>query len=304
MYHFILNPSARSGRGLLLWKKVEAELTREKVEYETHFTDHRRHATEIASELTRNGEETTLVVLGGDGSIDEVVNGIHFPDRVTLGYIPLGSGNDFARGMGLPSNTMKALDVVLHSDKRRSINLGLLQYRGKKHRFAVSSGIGYDASICYQLCVSKLKMFLNKLGLGKLAYVSLSLHRLYHCRPDAMTIILDEQTLHFDNVYFAAAFNLPYEGGGCKFCPDARPDDDLLDFIVIADVPKIQALAILPTVFSGMHTRLKGVHIYRCKKVHVESLPALPVHSDGEPIYLQRNVSFSLETDKISIITP
>ena len=86
-------------------------------------------------------------------------------------------------------------------------------------------------------------------------------------------------------------------------CPDAKPDDDLLDFIVIADVPKIIALAILPTVFSGKHTRLPGVHIFRCKKAEVHSKIALPVHSDGEPIYLQKDVSFSLEPETLKIIT-
>ena len=85
--------------------------------------------------------------------------------------------------------------------------------------------------------------------------------------------------------------------------PYAKPDDDLLDFIVIANVPKIIALAILPTVFSGKHTRLPGVHIFRCKKAEVHSKVALPVHSDGEPIYLQKDVSFSLEPETLKIIT-
>lgn len=116
-----------------------------------------------------------------------------------------------------------------------------------------------------------LKSF-NRIGLGKLAYAACSLYRLHHCQPDEMEILLDDtKSLHFKRVFFASAFNLPYEGGGCKFCPDAKPDDDLLDFIVIADVPKIIALAILPTVFSGKHTRLPGVHIFRCKKAEVHS---------------------------------
>ena len=119
-----------------------------------------------------------------------------------------------------------------------------------------------------------------------------------------MEILLDDtKRLHFKRVFFASAFNLPYEGGGCKFCPDAKPDDDLLDFIVIANVPKIIALAILPTVISGKHTRLPGVHIFRCKKAEVHSKIALPVHSDGEPIYLQKDVSFSLEPETLKIIT-
>lgn len=304
MYHFIVNPNARSGLGLVTWEKVEARLKEENIEYEIHFTKRRLDATRIAAELTAGGQEITLVVLGGDGSVDEVVNGILFPEKVTLGYVPLGSGNDFGRGLGLPSKTMQALDVVLHSPKRCRLNLGLLHYGNKQHRFAVSSGIGYDAAITHQVCVSKLKLFLNRYGLGKFVYVGASLYRLYHCQPDEMTVTLDEsKTLHFKKTYFAAAFNLPYEGGGCMFCPNALPDDDLLDLIVIADVPKIVALLILPTVFSGKHTHLKGVHIFRCRKAEIASVPALPVHTDGEPIYLQHQIQFSLENESLSVIT-
>lgn len=303
MYHFIANPNARSGLGLTLWEKIKLKLIEEHIEYQIHFTHHRHHATEIAAELTASGEPVTIVVLGGDGSVDEVICGLQNLSQVTLGYIPIGSGNDFGRGLGLPSDTMKALDLILHSDKTRSINLGVLHYHGKMHRFAVSSGIGYDAAICHQLCVSKVKVFFNRLGLGKLAYAACSLYRLHRCKPDEMTICLDDSTnLQFKKVFFASAFNLPYEGGGCKFCPDAKPDDDLLDFIVIADVPKILALAILPTVFTGKHTHLAGVHIFRCRKAQVQSKVALPVHSDGEPIYLQKEVAFTLEPDTLKII--
>lgn len=304
MYHFIVNPNARSGLGLLTWKKVEALLKEENIEYQIHFTKQRRDATRIAAELTADGQEITLVVLGGDGSVNEVVNGIQFPEKVTLGYVPLGSGNDFGRGLGLPSKTMQALDVVLHSPKRRTLNLGILHYGRKQRRFAVSSGIGYDAAITHQVCVSKLKRILNRYNLGKFVYVSASLYRLYRCQPDEMTVTLDEhKTLHFKKTYFAAAFNLPYEGGGCKFCPDARPDDDLLDVIVIADVPKPVALLILPVVFSGKHTHLKGVHIFRCRKAEITSVPALPVHTDGEPVYLQHMIQFSLERESLRMIT-
>lgn len=303
MYHFIVNPGARSGLGLTTWEKIESKLIDENIEYKVHFTKCRHDATRIADSLTADGDEVTLVVLGGDGSVDEVVNGIRFPEKVTLGYVPLGSGNDFGRGLKLPSDTLKALDVVLHSPKRRTLNLGILEYKDKRRRFAVSSGIGYDAAICHLLCISKIKLFLNRLGIGKFAYVGASLYQLYRCKPDAMTLILDDnKTLHFKKTFFASAFNLPYEGGGCKFCPNAKPDDDYLDVIVIADVPKIQAFAILPTVFFGKHIHLRGVHIYRCRKAQIESVSALPVHHDGESVSLQHKVSFSLENEKLRVI--
>lgn len=304
MYHFIANPNARSGQGLALWEKIKLKLIAEHIDYQIHFTHHRHHATEIAAELTASGDPVTIVVLGGDGSVDEVICGLQNLSLVTLGYIPIGSGNDFGRGLALPSDTMKALDLVLHSEQTRKINLGVLHYHDKVHRFAVSSGIGYDAAICHQLCISRVKVFFNRLGLGKLAYAACSLYRLRRCQPDEMEILLDDT-----KDFILNGFSLPLHLIFLMKVVDANsarmPNRMMisLDFIVIADVPKIIALAILPTVFSGKHTRLPGVHIFRCKKAEIHSKVALPVHSDGEPIYLQKDVSFSLEPETLKIIT-
>lgn len=305
MYHFIVNPNSRSGLGREVWGKIERMLDFRKIEYHVYFTKYQRHATKIAAQITSDGEEHTIVALGGDGTIGEVATGLKYPEKVTLGYIPIGSGNDFARGLGIPKDPMAALDTILYSSNTKKLNLGQLTYPDRHRRFAVSSGIGYDAAICHQVCVSKIKKFLNKLKLGKLAYVGLSLDCLYRMTPREATIVLDdEKTLHFDKTYFVTAMNLPYEGGGCKFCPKARPDDDMLDIIVIADVRKIGALPILLTVYAGLHTRLPGVHLYRCKKAEVKSSIPLPVHSDGEPIFLQREVVFSVEGSSARIILP
>lgn len=304
MLHFIVNPSARSGLGKAVWEKTERKLKEKHTDYRVHFTAHPKHATDIVSELTGDGLCHTLVVLGGDGSMDEVVNGIRYPGKVTLGYIPVGSGNDFARGLGLAGDSMQALDSVLNPAVTRSLDLGNITINGNTHRFAVSAGIGYDADICHKVAASGLKKLLNKVRLGKLAYVGMALDRLIYCKPAEMTITLDgAKTLHFKRAYFAAAMNLRFEGGGCMFCPNALPDDGYLDLIAVADVSKIRALiTILPTVFSGKHVHMKGVHIYRCKRADIVSSLALPVHSDGEPIPPLKKISFSAVPDFVRVI--
>ncbi len=308
MYHFIVNPNARSGLGRQVWKKVEERLKEEHTAYQVYFTKFQRHATQLAARITSDGEPHTLVILGGDGTINEVVNGICSLEKTTVGYIPVGSGNDFARGLGIPSDLTKALDTILTSSGRKKIDLGVLMYPvlmypEKRLRFAVSSGIGYDAAICRQVGVSRVKPVLNRLRLGKLSYVCFALDQLFRCRPGKMTVTLEHgRTMHYERTYFAAAMNLPFEGGGCKFCPDARPDDKALDLIVIANVPKTYALLILPTVFFGKHTRLPGVHIFRCRKAQIESEAALPLHVDGEPLFRQSLVEFSIEKDPLSFI--
>ena len=159
MYLFIVNPNSRSGLGRKVWNEVESVLKEKQIEYQAYFTKYQRHATKIVEELTSDGKEHTLVVLGGDGTIGEVLTGIVYPEKITLGYIPIGSGNDFARGLGLPKESAKALDIILHSQVRRKLDLGVLKYGNKKRRFGVSSGFGYDAAICYEICVSPFKKF-------------------------------------------------------------------------------------------------------------------------------------------------
>ena len=303
MYYFIVNPNSRSGLGRKVWNEVETVLKEKQIEYQVYFTKYQRHATKIVEELTSDGNEHTLVVLGGDGTIGEVLTGITYPDKITLGYIPIGSGNDFARGLGLPKDSSTALDIILNSKKRRKLDIGVLNYGQKQRRFGVSAGFGYDAAICHEICVSPVKKFFNKLNLGKLAYVSLSIHCLYRCTPKRMQITLDDnKKLEFEKAYFATAMNLPYEGGGCKFCPKANPEDGFLDLIVVADVAKIHALLIIPTVFIGLHTLSPGVHIYRCKKAEIQSEIPLAVHSDGEPIFLQKSLEMHVENGQVDLI--
>ena len=232
-----------------------------------------------------------------------MINGIDGLANVTLGYIPIGSSNDFARGLGLPADPLKALENILAPVRHLAINIGVLEYGDKRRRFSVSTGLGFDAGVCHEVMVSRLKVFLNKIKLGKLSYAGVALHRMISLDPKDMTVIMDgTRKLDFHKVYFATAMNLAYEGGGFKFCPKADCKDDLLDIIVISDMPKIKALALLPTAFKGWHVFFRGIHIYTCKEIEIISEKALPVHADGEPIFLQKRIKACLEPEKLRII--
>ena len=94
MYSFIINPNARSGKGLRAWKLIEHRLEEKSVPYQVFFTKYQGHATQIARTLTQEKDCRSLIVLGGDGTLNEAVNGIADLARVTLGYIPIGSSNE------------------------------------------------------------------------------------------------------------------------------------------------------------------------------------------------------------------
>ena len=148
-YIFIVNPKSRTGQGELLWSQLEPELKKRRVSYEVRMTGRKKDAERIATEITADEEEHTMIVLGGDGSLNEVINGIKNPSKVTLGYIPTGSSNDFARGMGIPKDAKKALELILNSEKIEKLDVGELVLGVKRRRFLVSAGMGFDAAVCH-----------------------------------------------------------------------------------------------------------------------------------------------------------
>lgn len=302
MYTFIVNPHARTGLGLKIWQRIEILLKEWRIPYHVCLTRYPDHATEYVRELTAGNEPATLVVLGGDGTINEVVNGIRDFSRVTLGYIPIGSSNDFARSMKLSKDPEKMLKQILSPTEYAYLNIGRLVSGDSVRRFVVSSGIGFDADVCFHNTSTRFKKWMNRLRLGKLSYTGIALFLLLALKPGSMVVTLDGRDIHFKKTFFVTAMNQPYEGGGFRFCPAAVPDDGLLDIIVIADISKFKALLLLPTAYAGWHTRFKGVQTFTCRKASVISEARLPIHTDGEAAVTASRACFSLEPEKLRFI--
>lgn len=303
MYTFIVNPNSRSGKGLDIWKLVERDLQKRQVQYTVFFTKYQNHATSFVRELTSNDTIHTLIVLGGDGTLNEVVNGIVSPDKITLGYIPTGSGNDFARSFGISKDPLQALESILNPHQIVDMDIGIIRFEKKERRFAVSTGIGFDASICHEAVVSKWKRLLNRIHLGKFTYALIAIHQLIVSSTFQLNILLDgAEPFHLSDCWFAAVMNHPCEGGGFYFCPDAKPDDGYLDLLIVSGLKSPALLISLLLALFGLHTRLPGMHLYRCKNVSIESSCALPVHTDGEPIFLQRCFTASTADFSLKII--
>lgn len=303
MYYFIVNPSSRSGHGKSVWETVEQVLKEEKAEYQVSFTDHRYHATELAQKLTSQEEKITLVALGGDGTVNEVVNGICDFSKVTFAYIPTGSSNDFARSLGLPSDPEAAIRNILRPKYLRRIDVGLAKFNGKEHRFAGSSGCGFDAAVCHEALASKFKNVLNKLKLGKLTYVGIALKQIIMSRRFVSTLVLDDdKTCQFPKTFFIAGMNCSYEGGGLKMCPEAKADDGFLDICVVEKLPRLVIALMLPTAYFGKHTIFPGIHLHRVKKMVLDFDGQVAFHSDGEPDYVQKHLEISCIPNCLTMI--
>jgi len=307
MYHILINPVSRSGKGMRIWKfQVEPALRRENISYRSYFSKKAGDAARIAEEITsRTKGPLSIIILGGDGTINEALQGMQDTSRIVLGYIPTGSSNDLARDLNIPVNPRDALDLILHSGFPTSMDLGTVSYPdGMNRRFAVSCGIGFDAAVCEEAMHSRIKNILNRLGLGKLTYLGVALKQLFTSRAVSGRLTIENGTpIDVGNMMFIAGMLHRFEGGGFQFAPDANPNDGILNLCVVGDLSKLFVLLALPTAFKGKHYRFKGITPYQARNFTIETSLPLWVHTDGEVTRRSRRITVTCEKSAIQIIT-
>ena len=300
---FIVNPASKTGRGIEIWNEVETVLKSTGVDYEAYFTKYQGHATELAKQLTEGEGEHMIVALGGDGTVNEVVNGVVRLKDTILGYIPTGSGNDLAAGLKLPTDPMTSIEHILENKSHLQMNVGLVEVEGTTRRFAVSCGMGWDAAIAHEVGVSKLKKFLNKFKLGKISYVLIALKQIMAFKTSPVEVQIDgKEPMKFEKNFFSAIMNSPYEGGRVMMCPAASWSDDLLDICVVDNITKLKILMVLPLAYKGLHKFFKEVTIKRGEKMTLKAAKPLAVHVDGENFGYHKEMTVWLEKDKIRVI--
>lgn len=306
MYHFIINPHSRTGKARILWAQLKEELNHRNIEYKEYFTERSSHAVAIARQICEDFEGIkTIVIVGGDGTANEVINGIDSYKDVILGYIPTGSSNDLARGLKLPKDPRKALDHILNPRHFKMVDHGIITYTqsGLSHKFAVSCGVGYDAAVCKEALRSRTKKVLNKIGLGKLTYLIIGIKQIFTNKPTDTELIIDgSKSLVIKNVIFVASMIHKYEGGGLLMAPSAKANDRKLTVCVVANIPKFKILFVMPTIFFGKHILIKGVQLFDCDTIEIKTKEPSAVHTDGEFGGYHRHVKLSCTKEQIRMI--
>lgn len=306
MYHIIVNPASRSGKGLRIWKKyVEPKLKKEQIPFKVYFSQKAGDVAALANEITSDTEEgqLRLIVLGGDGTVNEALQGIVFSKKLVFGYIPTGSSNDLARDLKIPKDPIKALDKILLHGKAVPMDIGLVTYPHGHRYFAVSCGIGFDAAVCAESMHSKIKTAFNKIGLGKLTYLGIALKQLIAAKSNSCEIFLDNnEKIELANLLFSASMIHRYEGGGFKFCPQANYRDGLLEVCTVGKIPKLLILFALPTAFFGLHYIFKGIYHYRTPKIEIHTAHPLYLHTDGEVASFTDKICIECQKEKLLFI--
>jgi diacylglycerol kinase (ATP) len=283
----IVNPAAANGRAGRAWPQLADRLRVRLGDLAVRLTDSPGHATRIARELAESGFDL-MIAVGGDGTISEVANGILQSDQpldpvVQLGILPIGTGGDLRRSLGIPTAADEAIEVIVHGQPL-AIDVGkasLLASDGStvQRYFVNLASFGLGGNVA-----AAAKNRLTMLG-GKTAFLWATLKGVATFRGREVEIELDgsgsPQRFFVSNV---AVGNGRYHGGGMQPCPRARMNDGLLDVTVIEYMNPLEVLRNIHLLYSNDVYRLPKVHRLQARRLTAHADQATLVELDGEPI--------------------
>ena len=271
MLDFIVNPSAGGKKGKKIAsavKKIEKYLKEHNVEYAIHYTTERGHATTLTSSLIDQGA-TDIVVMGGDGTLHEVINGFHSFERVNMGIIPCGTGNDFASAMGLSLDPLTALHTVL---THKAQYTDFMQLPGVRGLNAVGTGIDVEVLKTY----SKLKRK------TKFGYTWSLIKTLFNFDYTDFEYSIDQSEPVELRSFIACVGNGNVFGGGIPICPNAKPNDKELDFIAVKEMSTFKIIGAFIKLKKGKILSLRQTIYHKGQHVKVTSKKPFTVNVDGE----------------------
>lgn len=276
-WFIVVNPVSGGGRARRRWPQLAAALTRRGIAHESVTTSSAGHANRLVQDAARRGHRRLLAV-GGDGTFNELVNGLLQQPEVPLDHFlasvaPLGTGNDWARAMQVPDDPDELAAAMARGLGRR-VDLGIAEAGGTTLRLAFHNvaGAGLDAEVLRHTPGSGPRILAYLLGLAR---------TLGRYRAPQFELTADGVT-RTGRFWIALAAVGPYCGGGMRLAPDARLDDGYLDLVTIEPMPLIRAITRLPRLFDGRLAGDPAVRTLRCRSVTIRSDPPCGVELDGQ----------------------
>ena len=297
-----------SGRGHA--KRHQAEVSRAcvdaRIDHEILFTDGPGHAEQLAHEAALAGSPIVMAA-GGDGTVNEVANGLLTQDNrnVMLGILPLGSGNDIAHNIGAPTGLLEVMALAA-SRIACPCDVGEVEVRtrtGTLHRYFLNNaGLGFEAQV--NICSKHIRR-LRKLPL----YLLATLRALSQHHPVPMTLAWDtdidsSQTWQGD-VTMVSVANGARTGGGFRILPQALLNDQWLDLGIVPAISTLRILHLLTQVMRGTHRHAPELTFARFRSMRVQAEAPFPLHVDGEVLTQEaEQVTVTLATQTLSVLAP
>lgn len=306
--HLLVNLKSGSDKGAKALKEIEAVLKKEKLAYNIQISTYPGQlvpiATKTANEINNNHE--CIVVVGGDGSLNQALNGVKsslHPDT-PLAYFPAGTGNDFARAAKLQNNPLKFIKKIKNHPTVTNVDCGRYQdlLTGEEKYFVNNLGIGFDAFVVNKTNHSKLKTKFNKINIGNLTYGINIAQALKKQDNFKVKILTNEHTYSYDHAYLVTTTNHPYFGGGVPILPIANIYNHKLD-IAIVEKPNLAKFLYLfsKLLLNGSHMQSKQFHYFEANKIEVETYQAEYGQLDGEELN-RRKFHLKFEVDHFKLL--
>ena len=303
----ILNPYSGRGTGARAQPRLCEAFAQAGIDFDLAETSGVGHGIELARQARIDGY-TTVVAVGGDGTVSEVMNGLALAtaNEVSvgkLGIIPLGTGNDFAAMVGCARKIEPAVQAIVLGKTRR-IDLGQATIHTGSNRihryFDNNLGVGFEAWVT-------LESYKIKRLSGVLLYLVAALRALHSYRPPHMDIqwetLAGETNRRAQKTLLVSVGNSRRTGGGFYLTPDARMDDGLLDLGIADAIPPLQVLFLLPKALFGKHTSDQAITLSRCRQLQIDCPEGMPVHLDGEVITAKANrVEINIQAGRLEVI--
>ncbi|EHO53991.1 diacylglycerol/lipid kinase family protein [Lentilactobacillus kisonensis] len=295
-YFIIVNKCAGGNKARLLWPKIETKLNHDKVAFHPYFTKYDGHAVKLTMQILHQLNDTPhsdaiIIAAGGDGTLHETLLGCkrYYADninqhKVPLAFLPIGSGNDFARALKIPLHWQEALKDILACRSASILNLG--HYTNLVNKtdgyFTNNYGIGFDATVVHDANKSPLK---NNRYFGKFSYWLAVVKALRTFQGFKVQIRIPGSTEKtFNNAFLVTTTNLPYFGGGIKIAPDASAYENQLDLIIVEKPSIIQLILFVSMIFLKRHLSLRFIHHYVQKQLFITTNDARYGQIDGEEL--------------------
>ena len=295
----IVNLTAGGGKPHKHLNTVLKYLKENGLNFKMCTTSHQGEAVELAQKAADNGAGL-IVSVGGDGTVNEIVNGImKSKNDPPLGIIPLGWANDFIKSTNIPSDIMEACKILIRG-KIKEIDVGIIN---KKIYFANICGVGFDAEVA-QLANHMKNKHPNLHILSAFVYIFATVKKLlspfsYH----NVKITFDGQEIH-SKILFIAISNGKFYGGRFKITPEAILDDGLLEICTVEEMGRFKYLMSIPKVFKGTHGSIKGINFYRAKEVTIQSSELILAQVSGEVIEGQKEFTITLLPKSLKLMVP
>jgi len=295
----IVNLTAGGGKPHKHLNRVLEFLKENGLNFKVSYTSHHGEAIELAQKAADNGAEL-IVSVGGDGTVNEIVNGImKSKNDPPLGIIPLGWANDFIKSTDIPSDIIEACKILIKG-KTKKIDIGVVN---NQIYFANICGVGFDAEVA-QLANQMKSKHPNLRILSAFVYVFATVKKLlspFSCHD--VKIKFDGKEIH-SKILFIAISNGKFYGGRFKITPEAILDDGLLEICLVEEMGRFKYLSIIPKVFKGTHASIKGVNFYRAKEVVIQSSEPVLSQVSGEVIEGQKEFTITLLPKSLKLIVP